>query len=124
MHLAAGCAWWYAARTTGKIRVHVGPVFFTMQVLRAVLTCNRGSRSIAASPWQLPCIYVAIENPTGSRLFSITEVANLLESLDAQAILFECCAYGTNYKKRWQFARTRACLDCIGQAVLSRTLRA
>ncbi len=115
VHLATDCRMWSGARTTGTTPVPVGPVFFTMQVLQAVVNYNLRPKSSEASPWQLPLIYISIENPWKSKLFSIGEMEHLLTTLDTITIKYDCCSYGANYKKRSQLRTNMKALTKLGK---------
>ncbi len=115
VHLATDCRTRPGARTTGTTPVPVGPVFFTMQVLRAVVNYNLRAKSSEASPWQLPFIYMSIENPWPSNLFSLGDMQSLLATLDTITIKYDCCAYGANYKKRSQLCTNMKALARLGK---------
>ena len=115
VHLATECKLWSKARSTGKAPVPVGPVFFTLQILRAVVRFNQSSKTSEASRWQLNRIHVSIENPWKSDLFSIGEMKDALTELDTIRVKYDCCPYGANYKKPSQLRTTMKALTKLNK---------
>ncbi len=83
-HLATPCTRWSRARRTATSSLDWVVVAFTVSVLKM---CRQQG------------IFVSLENPAGSGLFTFGPVHAELEALRCFSVRFDCCAWGANYKK-------------------------
>ena len=116
VHLAPECRLWSRARARGKAPLATGTLWFTAAVLDKIHAFN--ALGAAANPWQprrIDMIYVSIENPWPSDLFSVKRIAVLVQKLGLQCIRYECCAWGATYMKPSQLKTNLRELTVLGE---------
>ena len=94
VHLATPCKLWSGARQSARKAVSTDVVEFTIKILKRVALYNRAPSQRQGQP-----IYVSIENPDNSLLFSVPELCEAMETLKMTDVRYSCCAFGASYQK-------------------------
>ena len=94
VHLATPCKLWSGARQSANKLVSTHVVELTIKILKRVALYNRAPSQRQGQP-----IYVSIENPDNSLLFSVPELCAAMETLKMTDVRYSCCAFGASYQK-------------------------